>query len=96
MTWQEQQWYRWLMPIFLHGDFLHITMNLMSQLILGAMMEKVLTLYRACIIYFISGVGGTLFGCLINDQKSVGASAAIFGLCGAFVHFESDDYRLAG
>lgn len=55
MTMSTHQWYRWIMPMFLHSGFLHLMMNLLSQLILGAMMEKVLTLYRTCAIYFLSG-----------------------------------------
>ena len=49
--------------------------------------EKMLTLRRVAAIYILSGIGGVLFGCLINDNISVGASGAIFGLCGAFVNF---------
>lgn len=37
------------------------------------------------VIYLISGIGGILFSSLINDDMSVGASGAIFGLVGAIV-----------
>lgn len=84
------------MPIFLHAGFLHLMMNVMSQIIIGAMMERVLTLYRTAAIYFISGIGGTLCGSLINDNISVGASGAIFGLCGAFVFFFGKDKKNIG
>jgi len=77
--------YRWFMPIFLHADFLHIAMNILSQLIIGGFIERVFGFTRTMIIYLISGIGSILFGCLINDTVSVGASGAIFGLCSALV-----------
>ena len=74
------------MPIFLHADFMHITLNLISQLIIGGFIERIFGFWRTFAIYFISGIGGTLFGCLVNDKISVGASGAIFGICAALVY----------
>lgn len=71
--------------MFLHVDFMHITFNLLSQLIIGGFIERIFGFWRTFGIYVISGVGGTLLGCLINDKISVGASGAIFGLCSALV-----------
>lgn len=85
MMWKYKEWYRFIMPIFLHADFLHLVMNLIAQVIIGSMMEKLLTLYRTGAIYLLAGIGGVIAGCLGNDAISVGASGAIFGLCGAFV-----------
>jgi membrane associated rhomboid family serine protease len=55
------------------------------QLILCSIAEKILSLYRASAIYILSGIGSVLFGSLINDKTSVGASGAAFGLCTGLV-----------
>lgn len=73
------------MPMLLHVDFMHITFNLLSQLIIGGFIERIFGPWRTLGIYVISGVGGTLLGCLINDKISAGASGAIFGICSALV-----------
>ena len=94
MTLSHFQPYRWIMPMFLHANFLHLIMNTFAQFILGALIESIIGFHRIAAIYLLSGyvsyitslsLGGTLFGCLINDSMSVGASGAIFGLCGALV-----------
>jgi len=77
--------YRWIMPMLLHVDFMHITFNLLSQLIIGGFIERIFGFWRTFGIYVISGIGGTLLGCLINDKISAGASGAIFGICSALV-----------
>lgn len=65
-------------------------MNIIAQLIIGTMMEHLLTLQRVAAIYMLSGLGGVVAGCLWSDDLSVGASGAIIGLCGAFVLFFDD------
>jgi len=84
------------MPILLHGDFSQITITIILQLILGSIAEKALSLYRASLVYILSGLGGVLSGSLANDIISVGASSAAFGLCAALVFLYTTDYSLDG
>ncbi len=79
--------YRWFMPILLHTDFLHIITNVLTQLIVGGFIEQIFGRWRTLAVYVCAGIGGILFGCLISDDVSVGASGAIFGICGALVCF---------
>lgn len=76
------QGYFWLFftPLLLHGNFMHIFSNLVSQLIFGTELEKRLGVTKMAILYLSAGVSGNLFSALINDSVSVGASTAIFGL----------------
>ena len=56
-----------------------------SQMILGFMLESVIGPTRVAILYFGSGFGGILFSSLLSDNKSVGASTAIFGILAGIV-----------
>jgi len=47
--------------------------------------ERLLKLHRTAAIYFISGIGGVLYGCLFNDDINVGSSSGLYGVCGSFV-----------
>ena len=72
--------------MFLHGGFVHIFSNMVSQLILGFMLESVMGPLRIGILYIVSGFGGILFSCVCSrGEMSVGASTAIFGLVGGFL-----------
>ena len=83
------------MPIFLHADFLHLGSTILFQLVIGTLMENMLGMFRTAIIYFLSGflfsflrfyrIGAILFGSLISNYPSVGASCYVFGLWGSFV-----------
>ena len=39
------------------------------------------------LIYFVSGIIGSMFSCIFNTSWSLGASGAIFGLMGALCYF---------
>jgi rhomboid protease GluP len=60
---------------------------MISQLIIGFMLESLLGPLRVAGIYFVSGIGGNLFSALCYPTKfgSVGASTAIFGLIATLV-----------
>ena len=81
----QGQIYRWITPLFLHSDFLHILvislltqLNATGQIIVGFQHEKVAGPLNTMGLYFISGVGGILMSSLAVDTLSVGASCAIF------------------
>jgi membrane associated rhomboid family serine protease len=75
------QWYRFIMPIFLHAGVVHLLFNLLFQLRAGADMERDWGSFRVATIYMLSGIAGFVFGANLNYlQPSVGCSGALFGL----------------
>jgi membrane associated rhomboid family serine protease len=93
-------WWTLLTASWLHGNLLHILFNMMWVRDLGTAMVDFVGTSRTIIIYTISGVCGFLMssvaGLLLAGVRipflnagvsSVGASAAIFGLLGAMVHY---------
>ena len=66
---------------------MHILQNVVFQLIIGTFFEVIVGPIRFFAIYVLSGVGGILMGALINDQISVGASTALFGITAGLVAF---------
>ncbi|OIS30104.1 rhomboid family intramembrane serine protease, partial [Staphylococcus cohnii] len=82
------EWYRLISSIFLHYNFEHILMNMLSLFIFGKIVEAIVGHWRFLIIYFVSGLFGNFASLSFNtDTVSVGASGAIFGLIGAIFAF---------
>lgn len=78
------EWYRLITSMFLHFNFEHILMNMLSLFIFGKLVEAIAGHWRMLGIYLISGVFGNLVSLAIDSTSiSVGASGAIFGLIGA-------------
>lgn len=87
----------WTSPvsyIFLHGDWLHLIMNMAFLLALGSGVEQRLGWRRFLVFYLITGVlalSGTMLMVLLSDGRDtvlvVGASGAISGLFGAACRF---------
>jgi rhomboid protease GluP len=80
-------WWTLLTASWLHGSLLHILFNMMWVRDLGSAMVDFVGVSRTIIIYTISGVCGFLLSSLFGNFNSVGASASIFGLLGAMVHY---------
>jgi len=79
------EWYRILSSGFLHGDLIHLALNMFVLFILGRMLEPGIGSARFVAIYAVSLVGGSLGAVLLTDPfvNTVGASGAIYGLFGA-------------
>ncbi|MFJ1707824.1 rhomboid family intramembrane serine protease [Kitasatospora sp. NPDC088346] len=79
------EWYRLLTSMFVHAGFLHVATNLVSLLVLGPPLERVLGRGRFLALYLVSGLAGNALAFLVAGGAlySVGASGAIFGLLGA-------------
>lgn len=81
----DGQYYRLFTSMFLHANLLHIFFNMYSLYIFGPIVLSFLRESRFMLVYFLSGLGGTLASFVFLDQDSIGASGAIFGLIGALV-----------
>ena len=78
------EWYRLISSMFLHFNFEHILMNMLSIFIFGKIVESIIGSWRMLIIYIISGLYGNFVSLSFNTSTiSVGASGAIFGLIGS-------------
>ena len=76
------QWYRFIIPMFLHAGFIHIAFNMLLQLTLGREMEKTFGSLRFALVYFSSGIFGFVMGGNFAPSgiASTGASGALFGI----------------
>lgn len=87
---EQKEYYRLVSCIFLHGSVDHIVGNMVFLAALGEMLEREIGHIRFCILYMLSGVGGSLFSLsymilTMQVYRSVGASGAISGLIGALL-----------
>jgi rhomboid protease GluP len=92
-------WWTLLSASWLHGGLLHILFNMMWVRDLGPVVVDLIGPGRTVIIYVISGVSGFFLssaaGAFIGPVPllgggggiTVGASASVFGLLGAMVHY---------
>src|SRR6266571_3698634 len=94
------RWWTVLSATWLHGGLLHILFNMMWVRQLGPAAAEVVGPARTVIIYTVAGVTGFLLSSvagvvfaglpipiLHGASFTIGASASIFGLLGALVHY---------
>jgi membrane associated rhomboid family serine protease len=72
--------------MFVHANFSHLLMNMLSLFFIGPTVEKTLGSYRFFILYYLSGILGGLGWSLLAPEHSacLGASGAVMGVLGAF------------
>jgi rhomboid protease GluP len=80
-------WWTLLSAGWLHGSALHILFNMMWVRDLGPTMADIIGPSRTVIIYTVSGASGFLVSTLAGSPLTIGASASVFGLLGALVHY---------
>ena len=84
----QGQYWRFITPIFLHVNQLHVGLNMFNFLILGIFLERIFGHIRFSLIYLLTGVISIIASFYFAPQEvSVGASGAIFGLVGAYSVF---------
>jgi len=85
------EWWRLVLPIFLHGGLLHIGMNTMIFVDIGSQVEKIYGSARYLFIYVLTGVCSFIASTVWNLFRyggfgvSIGASGAIAGLIGVML-----------
>ncbi|KAF2863145.1 rhomboid-domain-containing protein, partial [Piedraia hortae CBS 480.64] len=76
------QWWRFIVPIFLHAGIIHIGFNLILQMTLGRDVEKLIGSFRFAVVYFAAGIFGFVLGgnFAATGIASCGCSGSLFGI----------------
>ena len=82
---EKGEWWRMLTCGWLHSGLVHLALNVTSLLALGVPLERVFGFWRTSVLYMLSGVFGTILSTIfLPGVVSVGASASVFGIVGAY------------
>lgn len=84
-TIQEGEWWRVFTALFLHANWLHLTMNGAGLWIFGTAVEKTMGRWRFLVVFLMAGALGNLASAFVaHYDVAIGASGGIFGVIGAF------------
>jgi membrane associated rhomboid family serine protease len=88
----QGSWWKIFTYMFVHGDLLHLGLNMYALWLFGRRVENVWTPGGFTRYYIWCGLGGWLFHLLVSrDGLLVGASAAVFGVMLAYAMRWPDD-----
>ncbi|MFP4178276.1 MAG: rhomboid family intramembrane serine protease, partial [Acholeplasmataceae bacterium] len=87
LTVENQEYYRMVTAMFLHGGILHFVLNMLVLYYLGGHLERLVGPFRYTILYFASGLLSSVFVLLFSDPRTItiGASGALFGIIGGLL-----------
>ena len=79
---QKGEYFRLLTPIILHGNFMHLLMNMISISMIGFACDYHLGLFWYLIFLALTGIGGNICSCVFMSKCgiSIGASSSIMGI----------------
>jgi rhomboid protease GluP len=92
----EGEYWRLLLPMFLHVGFFHMLTNLFGLVIFGSMVERIFGTRNFVVVYLLAGIMGNVISYLAGPNPGVGASGAVFGILGAFGVYLLLNRRLLG
>ena len=92
----EGEYWRLVLPMFLHVSFFHMLTNLFGLVIFGSMVERIFGTRNFVVIYLMAGILGNVVSFLAGPNLGVGASGAVFGILGAFGVYLLLNRRLLG
>lgn len=90
----QGQYWRLFTAMFLHIGPLHLFFNSYALYLYGPAVEKLFGKVKFAIVYFVSGLMGSLLSYLFSPNPAAGASGAIFGLMGALLYFRREKKSL--
>lgn len=79
---EPNQWFRFIIPMFMHAGLIHIGFNLLIQLTLAKEMEMAIGPIRFLLVYVCAGIFGFVLGGNFAPPNiaSTGASGSLFGI----------------
>jgi membrane associated rhomboid family serine protease/tetratricopeptide (TPR) repeat protein len=96
---RQGEYWRLVMPMFLHIGWLHLLINMYALYLLGRILEHLYGYGRFALLYVGSGMFSSYLSMAVGPHVAAGASGAIFGIAGAmlvagFLHRASIPRRL--
>ncbi len=82
---EQGQYWRAVMPLFLHIGLWHLAVNMFTLLMIGPILERMYGYGRYAVIYLGAGIAGALLSMFHGHVVAAGASGAIFGVAGAIL-----------
>ena len=80
------EWWRLLSPVLVHASILHLAFNMYFLYLVGPLVEQLYGTARFVVLYLLTAATASLGSYLIGGPSpSVGASGALFGLCGVLL-----------
>lgn len=79
------EYWRLVMPMFLHIGLAHLLVNAFALFILGRILERVYGYGRFAFLYVGAGICSSALSMSVSAKVAAGASGAIFGLAGAML-----------
>lgn len=80
----HNQWWRFITPMFVHINVLHLLMNMFSLLILGPFVEKLYGSAKFVVFWVVTGIAGTV-GSYLTIRPELAT-----GLLGSFIFHKMD------
>ena len=87
---QQGQWWRFVTPIFLHGGFAHLLMNMYGLWILGPYVERLYGSAKFVVFWVLTGIAG-----VVASYLTVRPAMHAAGPVGRFL-FKADDVASVG
>lgn len=80
------EWWRLVSPVLVHASILHLAFNMYFLFLVGPLVEQLYGSARFLVLYVLTAATASLASYLIGGPSpSVGASGALFGLCGVLL-----------
>jgi len=91
------EWWRFVTPVFLHANLIHLGFNSWVLFDLGPAVEGLYGPQKFLVLYVLTGAAGFVLSFLSQPLAvSIGASGAIFGLIGVMIAYGYRNRRSAG
>jgi membrane associated rhomboid family serine protease len=79
------EWWRLVSPVLVHGSILHLAFNMYFLYLVGPLVEQLYGSARFLVLYVLTAATASVASFLLGPGPSVGASGALFGLCGVLL-----------
>src|SRR5437773_8377563 len=82
----EGEYWRAVMPMFLHLSLVHLLLNLYALCLFGPDLERLCGCGPFALMYVSAGTAGSLASMLMSREIGAGASGAVLGICRSEEH----------